>query len=93
MVRSVVKELDEGQAVVLGETQAEKGKIVEEMLVAQHSWTRELTRAALENMLFCDGSIHRTDAVKKFIGSHQLCGGLDLLLLSRSLTSIRSNLS
>ena len=34
MVRSVVKELDEGQAVVLGETQAEKGKIVEEMLVA-----------------------------------------------------------
>ena len=91
--KMVVKELDEGQGVVLAEVQAEDGKIVEETLVARRGWTRELVRAALENMLLCDGSIYRTGAMKRFIGSHQLCSGIDLLLLSRSLASVRSNLS
>ena len=55
MVRSVVKELDEDQAVVLAEAQAEEGRIVEETLVTGRDWTRERVRAALENMLLRDG--------------------------------------
>lgn len=55
MVRSVVKELDEDQATVLAEAQAEGGRVVEETLVTRAGWTHERARAALENMLLRDG--------------------------------------
>jgi len=54
MVRSVVKELDEDQAVVLAVAQEECGRIVEDMLVERRGWTRERAHAALENMLLRD---------------------------------------
>lgn len=54
MVRSVVKELDEDQAVVLAVAQEEYGRIVEDILVQKRGWTRERARAALENMLLRD---------------------------------------
>lgn len=55
MIRSVVKELDEDQTVVLVMAREEGGKVVEEKLVREKGWTRERTRAALENMLLRDG--------------------------------------
>ncbi|KAF7359532.1 Vacuolar-sorting protein SNF8 [Mycena sanguinolenta] len=55
MVRSVVKELDEDQAVVLAIAQQEGGRIVEDILVSRKGWTRGRARAALENMLLRDG--------------------------------------
>ncbi|KAJ7734949.1 EAP30/Vps36 family-domain-containing protein [Mycena maculata] len=55
MVRSVVKELDEDQAVVLAIAQQEGGRIVEDILVGRKRWTRGRARAALENMLLRDG--------------------------------------
>jgi len=55
MVRSVVKELDEDQAVVLAIAQEEGGRIVEDILVMRKGWTRERATAALENMLLRDG--------------------------------------
>jgi len=55
MVRSVVKELDEDQAVVLAIAQQEGGRIVEDTLVSRKGWTRGRARAALENMLLRDG--------------------------------------
>ncbi|KAJ7285608.1 EAP30/Vps36 family-domain-containing protein [Mycena rebaudengoi] len=55
MVRSVVKELDEDQAVVLAIAQQEGGRIVEDILVQRNGWTRGRARAALENMLLRDG--------------------------------------
>jgi ESCRT-II complex subunit VPS22 len=55
MVRSVVKELDEDQAVVLAEAQLAGGRIVEEILENRRGWTRDRARAALENMLLRDG--------------------------------------
>lgn len=55
MVRSVVKELDEDQGVVLAEAQVEGGRVVEEILVSRRGWTYERARAALENMLLRDG--------------------------------------
>lgn len=55
MIRSVVKELDEDQAVVLVLAREEGGKVVEEKLVREKGWTRERARAALENMLLRDG--------------------------------------
>ena len=55
MVRSVVKELDEDQAVVLGIAQDEGGRVSEEILIARRGWTPERARAALENMLLRDG--------------------------------------
>ncbi|KAJ7109146.1 EAP30/Vps36 family-domain-containing protein [Mycena epipterygia] len=55
MVRSVVKELDEDQAVVLALAQQEGGRIVEDILVNRKGWTRGRARAALENMLLRDG--------------------------------------
>ncbi|KAJ6546451.1 EAP30/Vps36 family-domain-containing protein [Mycena vulgaris] len=54
MVRSVVKELDEDQAVVIAIAQQEGGRIVEDILVRK-GWTRGRARAALENMLLRDG--------------------------------------
>lgn len=55
MVRSVVKELDEDQSVVLAIAQLEGGRIVEDILVQRNGWTRERARAALENMVHRDG--------------------------------------
>ncbi|KAH7885841.1 EAP30/Vps36 family-domain-containing protein [Phlebopus sp. FC_14] len=55
MVRSVVKELDEDQTIVLMEAQADGGRIVDEILVRRRGWTYERARAALENMLLRDG--------------------------------------
>jgi ESCRT-II complex subunit VPS22 len=55
MVRSVVKELDEDQAIVLTIAQEEGGRIVEDLLVMRRGWTRDRATAALENMLLRDG--------------------------------------
>ncbi|OJA19920.1 hypothetical protein AZE42_03757 [Rhizopogon vesiculosus] len=55
MVRSVVKELDADQAVVLAEAQLVGGRIVEEILENRRGWTKDRARAALENMLLRDG--------------------------------------
>lgn len=55
MVRNVVKELDEDQAVVLAEAQMAGGRITEEILTTRRGWTYERARAALENMLLRDG--------------------------------------
>ena len=55
MVRSVVKELDEDQTVILAIARGEGGRIVEDMLVIRKGWTRDRARAALENMLLGDG--------------------------------------
>ncbi|KAG6829846.1 hypothetical protein H0H92_003289 [Tricholoma furcatifolium] len=55
MVRSVVKELDEDQSVVLAIAQTQGGRVVEDTLVRQKGWARERARAALENMVHRDG--------------------------------------
>lgn len=55
MVRSVVKELDEDQNVVLAIAQEEGGRVVEDLVIRRKGWTRDRTRAALENMLLRDG--------------------------------------
>jgi len=55
MVRSIVKELDEDQTIVLVLAQEEGGRIVEDMLVQRKGWTRQRAQAALENMLLRDG--------------------------------------
>ncbi|KAK7023761.1 EAP30/Vps36 family-domain-containing protein [Favolaschia claudopus] len=55
MVRSVVKELDEDQAVVLAIAQLQGGRIVEDMLISGKGWTQGRAKAALENMLLRDG--------------------------------------
>ncbi|KAF7440845.1 hypothetical protein PC9H_001193 [Pleurotus ostreatus] len=55
MVRSVVKELDRDQAVVLGLAHEAGGRIVVDILVVRLGWTRERSQAALDNMLLRDG--------------------------------------
>lgn len=55
MVRSVVKELDEDQAVILTIAQKRNGHIVEDVLMREKGWTRSRATAALENMLLRDG--------------------------------------
>jgi len=55
MVRSVVKELDEDQAVVLAIAQEEGGRVSEEMLIVRRGWAQKRAQAALENMLLRDG--------------------------------------
>ena len=55
MVRSVVKELDDDQAIVLAIAQDEGGKVSEQLLVIRRGWAVERARAALENMLLRDG--------------------------------------
>jgi len=55
MVRSVVKELDADQGVILALAQEEGGKVVEEMLVRRKGWTNDRAKVALENMLLRDG--------------------------------------
>ncbi|TDL25345.1 winged helix DNA-binding domain-containing protein [Rickenella mellea] len=55
MVRSVTKELDQDQAVVLSLARDEGGRVVEDLLVQKAGWTRERARTALDNMLLRDG--------------------------------------
>ncbi|KAK1232026.1 ESCRT II complex subunit Dot2 [Marasmius sp. AFHP31] len=55
MIRSVPKELDTDQVTVLTLARQKGGRVVEEMLVHGHGWTRERAHAALENMLLRDG--------------------------------------
>ncbi|KAF7304733.1 Vacuolar-sorting protein SNF8 [Mycena kentingensis (nom. inval.)] len=55
LVRSVPKELDQDQAVVLAIAQEQGGRIVEDMLVTRKGWTHTRARTALENMLLRDG--------------------------------------
>ena len=55
MVRSVVKELDADQAVVLAIAQEEGGRVSENILISKKGWTAERAKAALENMLLRDG--------------------------------------
>lgn len=55
MVRSIPKELDADQAVVLAIAQEEGGRVSEDLLVRRRGWTRERARAELENMLLRDG--------------------------------------
>ncbi|KAI0249752.1 EAP30/Vps36 family-domain-containing protein [Lactifluus subvellereus] len=56
MVRSVPKELDEDQMVVLAVATEQKGRVDEELLVQRKAWTTERARAVLQNMLLRDGS-------------------------------------
>lgn len=55
MVRSVVKELDEDQSVILSIAQDEGGRVIEDLLIQRKGWTRDRARAALEHMLVVDG--------------------------------------
>lgn len=55
MVRSVVKQLDQDQTVVLAVSQAHGGKVDEQMLVREKDWTEVRAKAALQNMLLRDG--------------------------------------
>ena len=55
MVRSVVKQLDQDQAVVLSVAQAHGGKVDEQMLVREKGWTEARAQTALQNMLLRDG--------------------------------------
>jgi len=55
MIRSVAKQLDEDQTVVLAIAQQESGRVSEELLISRRNWTRERAKAALENMLLRDG--------------------------------------
>jgi ESCRT-II complex subunit VPS22 len=56
MVRSVPKELDEDQMVVLAVAAEQKGRVDEEVLVRRKAWTAERSRAVLQNMLLRDGT-------------------------------------
>ncbi|KAG8926885.1 hypothetical protein FRC02_008610 [Tulasnella sp. 418] len=55
MVRSVVKELDTDQTVVLGVAQTLGGFVDESALMESHGWRPERARTALQNMLLRDG--------------------------------------
>jgi ESCRT-II complex subunit VPS22 len=55
MVRSLVKELDDDQSVVLAIAQQEGGRVSQELLMERKGWTSERCRAALENMVYRDG--------------------------------------
>ena len=55
MVRSVPRELDADQAVVLAVAQEDGGRVSEQALVARRGWTEERARTALSNMLLRDG--------------------------------------
>ncbi len=55
MVRSVPRELDADQAVVLAVAQEDGGRVTEQALVVRRGWTQERARAALDNMLLRDG--------------------------------------
>ncbi|KAF8655804.1 hypothetical protein AX16_002889 [Volvariella volvacea WC 439] len=66
MVRSVVKELDDDQNVVLSIAQEEGGRVVEEWIVTRKGWTRERAEAALQNMLLRDGLCWLDDQDEKY---------------------------
>ena len=51
MVRSVPKELDADQMVVLAVAAEQRGRVDEALLVRMNAWTAERARAALQNML------------------------------------------
>ena len=55
MVRSVVKQLDQDQTIVLAVAQAHGGKVDEQMLVREKGWTGARAQTALQNMLLRDG--------------------------------------
>ncbi|KIY51081.1 winged helix DNA-binding domain-containing protein [Fistulina hepatica ATCC 64428] len=55
MVRSVAKELDEDQALVLALAQDMGGRITEHDIISRYQWIPDRARAALENMLYRDG--------------------------------------
>ncbi|TFK26407.1 winged helix DNA-binding domain-containing protein [Coprinopsis marcescibilis] len=55
MVRSVVKELDEDQTIILAIAQDEGGRVTVEMLIQRKGWLGERARTALEHMLLQDG--------------------------------------
>lgn len=55
MVRSVPKELDADQAVVLAYAREEGGRVAERELALKTKWTMTRSRVALENMLLRDG--------------------------------------
>lgn len=56
MVRSVPKELDADQMVVLAVAAEQRGKVDEELLIRGNTWTPERARAVLQNMLLRDGT-------------------------------------
>ncbi|KZT18669.1 winged helix DNA-binding domain-containing protein [Neolentinus lepideus HHB14362 ss-1] len=55
MVRSVVKELDDDQMIVITVAQDSRGRVDVDGLVQKRGWSVERARAALENMLLRDG--------------------------------------
>ncbi|CDO71052.1 hypothetical protein BN946_scf184844.g56 [Trametes cinnabarina] len=55
MIRSVPKQLDSDQTVVLAVAQEDGGRVSEATLVSRRGWTQERARAALANMLLRDG--------------------------------------
>ena len=55
MVRSVPKELDADQAVVLAIAQEDGGRVSEQTLISRKGWTQARAKAVLENMLLRDG--------------------------------------
>jgi len=56
VVRSVPKELDADQMVVLAAAAEQSGRVDEELLVRRNGWAVERARAALQNMLLRDGT-------------------------------------
>jgi ESCRT-II complex subunit VPS22 len=55
MVRSVPKELDGDQAVILSIARETGGRVVADHLIQRKGWTRDRAHAALETMLLRDG--------------------------------------
>jgi len=55
MVRSVFKELDVDQAIVLEIAQGTHGRVDEKEVQSKTGWTVERVRVALDNMVFRDG--------------------------------------
>jgi ESCRT-II complex subunit VPS22 len=56
MVRSVPKELDADQMVVLAVAAEQGGKVDEELLIRRNAWNADRARAVLQNMLLNDGT-------------------------------------
>lgn len=79
MVRSVVKELDEDQSVVLAIAKVEGGRVVEDIPVQRRGWTRERASATLENMVHRDGLCwvdDQNELCGKYIGYRPQCNGM-----------------
>jgi len=56
MVRSVPKELDADQMVVLAVAAETMGRVDEELLIRRNAWAAERAKAVLQNMLLRDGT-------------------------------------